>query len=50
MPTTRSPTPSANSISVLAGAVETMRIGLALMVTLLPLSSVTVTGKVPSAA
>ena len=40
------PAPRANSVSVLAGAVDTIRMGLAGMVTLVPLSSVTVAGKV----
>src|SRR5712671_2303378 len=45
LPTTREPAPIAKSVSVVAGVRETIFCGAALMVTFVPSSSVTVTGK-----
>jgi hypothetical protein len=45
LPTTREPTPRANRVSVVAGVSETIFCGSAVIVTAVPSSSVTVTGK-----
>src|SRR5439155_12554551 len=45
LPTTRDPTPSAKSVSVVAGVMDTIFVGSAAIVTAVPSSSVTVTGK-----
>src|SRR6185369_1240674 len=45
LPTTREPTPSANRVSVVAGVSETIFRGSDWIVTAVPSSSVTVTGK-----
>src|SRR5690349_14925759 len=45
LPTTRDPTPSANSVSVVAGGSDTIFCGSAAIVTAVPSSAVAVTGK-----
>jgi hypothetical protein len=49
LPTTRSPRPRANSVSVAAGVSETMCCGSAGIVTLVPSSSVSVSGNAATA-